>query len=232
VSVQLLAADVARRGPGVADALAALRHTHDSLAELLDGVFDDLESLSSEVDVRGRLLDELRTQAIAQASELRNLCQAEAEVRTEYSATRLEVEHARQQLAELPAESERLRGQLQSIELERVSLETELEALRVRGAELTEQLAALKRESAEERAEWSGEIQQLRRAFERQAELLADRLVALAVAERPSNGAAETTQDTTTAPKSSATPVQDNVLGSVVAQFEMLQRDRQRRRGS
>ena len=62
--------------------------------------------------------------------------------------------------------------QVQLLQQERAALEAELEVVRNRAAELAETAADERRRGAEERAEWSGELKQLRRALEKQAQLL------------------------------------------------------------
>lgn len=239
MSVATLDNPAALEGSEVLDALSALRAGGDALAELLDGVFDDLDTLGGEVELRARLLEETRRQAADQAVELQSVRHAEALAKAELLTVRNEIEQARERLNRLPTENHELREHLHALELERCSLETELEALRVRTAELADHLAEVKRESAEERAEWSSELKQLRRALERQSELLADRLaIAQAIDHVPSSMVAHpaanlSSQDTVVMPTVSSAPTsKDAVLGSVMAQFEMLQRDRQRRRES
>jgi hypothetical protein len=107
----------------------------------------------------------------------------------------------------------------------------------VRTAELSDNLAEMKRETSEERAEWSGELRQLRRTLERQAELLADRLSTAQTIDRtavhqgaePQSQKAPAERPTVSAESTKSTS-KDAVLGSVMAQFESLQRDRQKRR--
>ncbi len=236
VSVATLDHPAALEESEVTDALAALRTNGDALAELLDGVFDDLDTLANEIDLRSCLLDETRRQASEQAAELQTVRHAEALANAELTSVRREIDRASEQLVRLPQQNNELREHLHALELERCSLEAELESLRVRTAELADHLAEVKRESAEERVEWSSELKQLRRTLERQAELLADRLVAVQSIESsagqyaplpttPSLATSEATPAVKIAP-----PPKDSVLGSVMAQFEMLQRDRQRRR--
>ena len=218
------------------DALAALRTSGDELADLLDGVFDDLQSLGGEVELSARLLEETKRHAAEQASELQAVRHAEALATAELTSVRREIEQARGQLTALPQQNSELREHLHALELELCSLEAELESLRVRTAELADHLTKVKRESSEERAEWSSELKQLRRTLERQAELLADRLATVQTIDRTAvqptaaTSPARNSHDASSA-ANGPPALKDSVLGSVMAQFETLQRDRQRRRG-
>jgi hypothetical protein len=100
-------------------------------------------------------------------------------------------------------------------------LENELDVLRHRGAELTETLAEQKRLVAEEREHWNEELRHLRRAVERQSEVLNQR-PAHAPSPPPANGAGP---DRPASNGQSA----DKVVGSVLEQFEMLQRNKIRK---
>jgi chromosome segregation ATPase len=236
MSVATLDRPAALEESAVTDALAALRTNGDALAELFDDVFDDFDRLGNEVDLRSHMLDETKRQASEQAAELQAVRHAEALAKAELTTVRREIALVNEQLTNLPRQNSELREHSHALELERCSLEAELEALRVRTAELADHLAEVKRESAEERVEWSSELKQLRRTLERQAELLTDRLSAIQMIDRTVVPAPvpATSSRTTTESVSAATPAEtpkDSVLGSVIAQFEMLQRDRQRRRG-
>ncbi len=236
MSVATLDRPAALEESEVTDTLAALRTNGDALAELLDGVFDDLDSLATELDLRSCLLVETRRQASEQSAELQTVRHTEALANAELTSVRREFDRTSEQLVRLPQQNNELREHLHALELERCSLEAELESLRVRTAELADHLAEVKRESAEERVEWSSELKQLRRTLERQAELLADRLVTIQSIERSAGQSAPLPASASRA-TSVATPAvnialapKDSVLGSVMAQFETLQRDRQRRR--
>ena len=231
MSLETLVSTPALEASEVIDALVALRTSGDALAELVDGVFDDLEVLGNEVALRTGLVEEAKRQAAEHASELQLVRHAEALAKAELTALRREIEQAHEQLTELPQQNEQLREHLHALEVERRGLETELEGLRVRTAELADHLAEVKRETAEERVEWSTELKQLRRTLERQADLLADRLAMAQAGERSAGEPTATPATVEAAPPNGAPATKDVVLGSVVAQFEMLQRDRQRRRG-
>ena len=113
------------------------------------------------------------------------------------------------------------REQLNTVERERTALEVELETVRMRASDLSETLAEQKRQMAEERAQWTNELRQMRRLLEKHSDSAGhpgDAAHTTAIAEaRP---ARET-------PSSRSS---DPVLGSVMAQFESLQKDIARRK--
>ena len=146
-----------------------------------------------------------------------------ADARAELAKSRDEARKLSEARVEGGAADSELERRCEESESERRNLEIELESLRQRAAELTEALCEQKRVASEERAEWSGEIRQLRKSLERQSELIADRApqpapVRVERAEKPShkNGTAKSGDD----------PVVD----SVIAQFATLQKERSRRR--
>jgi len=108
---------------------------------------------------------------------------------------------------------------LTALEQEREALESELELVRTHAAELNETVAQQQREIAAQKTEMSTELQQLRKLVEKQADLIADRVV--------------TTRDNTPAAGASPpvpTPPSDPVVNSVMAQFAKLQKDVAQRR--
>jgi regulator of replication initiation timing len=159
----------------------------------------------------------------------------------ELAATRRQLEILQgesRELAETRAEIARLRAvpaaqggdapgdpeaqaRLAELEEERTALEAELEVVRQRAAELAEEAADHKRQLTEERAEWSVELRQLRRALEQQTRVLEERRDYAEVACRPSQPAAQANV---------AADSPDPILGSVMAQFESIQKDMMKRR--
>jgi hypothetical protein len=225
--------------PEIDDALASLRGSTAAIADLVDEVFDDFELLGSELTLRSQIIAELKTQLAERSESLRLLERAEAELRVELAAAERELAEAEPQLTDLPLQVRQLKEQLHGIELERCSLEVELESLRVRAAELTDQLVELKREGAEERAEWSSELKQLRRSLDRQSELFIDRMSVHSrghtdapTVSAPTGVAGTALGKDTPPPCAAQAATNDAVLGSVISQFEALQKDRQRRRGT
>ncbi len=114
-----------------------------------------------------------------------------------------------------------LERQLREVEHERAALETELDHIRKRAAEANTALAEHKRREAEERAEWSGELKQLRRALEKQSMLLV---------EQQDTGGVSATRKTVPVRGESTPTISDPVVDSVMEQFESLQRDMIKRR--
>jgi hypothetical protein len=96
--------------------------------------------------------------------------------------------------------------------------------LRNRGAELSEALAEQKRLSTAEREHWNEEFKQIRRAVEKQSELLVQRPAAAMAGEQPVHVAAT---------RAASSPgVTSSVIGSVLEQFEMLQKSKIRKLAS
>ncbi len=176
-----------------------------------------LEGIEQERATFRAALDETQKRA----AELAELAADLARARQEICAAREAAQSDSSQIeAELNQQMIELRHDRQCLQQERTVLEVELESVRNRAAELTERLAEQKREFGEERAQWSEEIKRLRKTLEslssRPAPVEAERgSVAVARESRPT-------------PESSPEP--DPVLDSVMAQFEMLQRDLARRR--
>jgi len=146
---------------------------------------------------------------------------------TPLAESAVETAELRVQLAAEQAELVRLREtaavrgdsllseQLAAERTQRSELESELDVLRHRSAELSETLAEQKRLWAVERDQWNEELRQLRRALERQADLLAQR-------------GAQTADDQPGAARPAATREADAVVGALREQFEMLQRNKVR----
>lgn len=103
--------------------------------------------------------------------------------------------------------------QMSALEQERDALEAELELVRNRAVELNETVAEQQREISEQKSELSGELQQLRRLVEKQAELFASR-----EDEAP-------TPAPVAAPGDEPPGANDPVVHSVMAQFAKLQKD-------
>lgn len=101
---------------------------------------------------------------------------------------------------------------------EQAVLETELDAVRTRAAELAEALAEQKRQAEEQQAQWVDELRRQRSLLERLTRALAESPAPRSAAPAP-DGASREVQ------------AADTALESVMAQFEMLQRDVARRRG-
>jgi chromosome segregation ATPase len=134
-----------------------------------------------------------------------------------------------ERLKQINSELAQTRGNLderleavRGLEQERTALETELEMVRSRAAELTETLDQERKQMAQDRAEWSSELKQLRRLLERQARLATtpvppgERQV-----QRAPDADVEHTGNGVQAPRRS-----DPVVGSVLAQFDRIRQQR------
>ena len=199
------------------------------------------EMLEEAERERAALRGALET-AQSQVSRLADVAAELAESRSELSGAREEIRRQREQLNTVrnevsqPQPDPQLQEQLGRMEKERAVLdqerlvvETELETVRNRAAEMAEALAEQKRQTADERVRWANELKRMRRLMETLSQQQVE-YHRSSEAHRP-NGQPQ--------PRESSEPMQpvaataapnDPVLGSVVAQFEMLQKDLARRR--
>lgn len=133
-------------------------------------------------------------------------------------------------IRELEAKVRGLQEELSAAEQDRIALETELEVVRNRAAELLETLSEQRRQMAEERAHWSGELKRLRRLME----VLLDRQIDAAPEYESGNGQSRPKvvgyEEQERSHPAAASGAGDPVLDSVTAQFEVLQKDLSRRR--
>jgi hypothetical protein len=104
---------------------------------------------------------------------------------------------------------------------QRQQAENELDQLRHRAAELADALAEQKRLMGEQREQWSEELRLLRRAVDRQSELLVHR------------GSPAANGPVAPAPAGDTNSVgpakSDQVMDTVIQQFEMLQKNKVRK---
>lgn len=119
------------------------------------------------------------------------------------------------QLSDLARRHEALRQ-------ERAELEAELEALRVRAAELSEELREQKQRTCRLETEWAAELRRMRRALEIS--------VWESNEQAPAAGQARTKLGPSAGARPKSEEEHDPVLDSVMAQFELIQRDMARRR--
>jgi chromosome segregation ATPase len=208
---------------GIATCLAQIRACHEQYEGFFGQVFDELDAVATGIRA-----------AQAQAVQLADVVRELGQTRGELAAARHEMLGHREELrgaaeaaaAVAPAEHEsRLEEQLHHSEEERLALqqerallESELETVRSRAAEMAETLSQQKRQISEERDQQSEELRRMRHLLEG----LAGRL-----AEPPPAASPETLEPPA---RSAAPPAGDAVLDSVMAQFQMLQKDRARRR--
>lgn len=148
-----------------------------------------------------------------------------ARLRGELGTAQVELNTLRDQLAANSQQPD-VEEQLAAALAERQQAESELDQLRRRAAELAETLAEQKRVVAEQREQWSEELRLLRRAVDRQSELLVHH-------PGPAGNAADA-QPSAPADASESRPTSpvknDQVVDSVVQQFEMLQKSKVRKK--
>jgi hypothetical protein len=221
LAVSIVADPVA--GAPVNEFSELLRSGPDGFEQLLNEVFADMESMC-------RTLDEQRDWYERRCQSL----EAEKQRLSETLQQRPVVEGE-------PDPS--LHAKLTELEHDREALEQELEEVRHRAADLAKTLTEQKRQTSEERAEWTAELRQLRRVLDKQASWIAQQPkqpsmfvggADAGLAGQPgfttpmaSQPAAANANGNSAAP---APANRDPVLGSVLSQFELLRKDLERRR--
>ena len=234
---------------GVCNSLAQVRASHEEFDQFFCQVFDELETLSGQLvqqiqdearHDRAALQAAIET-AQAQAAQLARVVGEMGEARCELTEARQEILRHRQELQaasppaaqspddDLQEKFRQVDRQRQLLEQERAVLESELEAVRNRAAEMAETLAQQKRQMAEQRQQWNDELRRMRRLLERLTGQLADQPSSPRAEREETEEPAQGAVASQTVSASSAT-VGDAVLDSVMAQFQMLQKDRARRR--
>ena len=175
--------------------------------------------------------------AQSQASQLSEVVSELSQARSELTEVRQEIKDYPEQLgtakaegadapqvAELSENIRQLEKDRAELNQERAVLETELESVRNRAAELSEGIARERQQMSDERTEWTAELKRMRRMLEtfaqRQIELAE---AGVGVQAQPATGTDE---------DQSSETGKDPVLDSVMAQFEMLQKDLAKRRKS
>jgi DNA repair exonuclease SbcCD ATPase subunit len=216
------------------DSLTALRLGHDGLEQFLGLLFDELDSLRDELDEEQARLDDERHQ----------LREAQAQITAERNQWETDRQHWHDALQKRVVE----------LEKDRLALAAELESERRRGAEMAEDFAEQRRQSADEQAALLGELRQLRISLDsrvgvgghdsaiRERDGEADQArektsVQNAMDDAPrSKRARNSASEDDDAPPSRkkavpTNPIQpDPVMGPLLSQFQLLQRDVARRR--
>jgi hypothetical protein len=212
----------------VRESLQALKAGQESFARFVVDLFNDLEGMRQQLlDVESRLSDQRR-----QFDTEREQFKSE---QRQANATATEPDPA-------------LQTKLTELEQDRLALEEELESVRSRAVGMAQTISEQKRQMAEEHAQWTAELRQLRRILDKQATWIAQQTES-GFATWPPNGhspppavppqlvPAARSADTDNWRRASATPTvaapaahADPVLGSVLSQFELLQKDVARRR--
>jgi chromosome segregation ATPase len=210
---------------GVEAAQAALddfRASHDECNEFFGGVFDELQSLSLELFARHKC-QELNNGQKSTADASLAACREEVRYAVEQIqqvSEKVDSQIARltsvvSELAQtrdstssdsqMAAVLEAMRWQQADWLQQRAALETEVETLRGRAAEQAEALQEQKRIASRQQAELTGELKRMRSLME-----------ALA---------GQVRGDPPPSPEGKRPPVDDMMLSSVLAEFQMLQRD-------
>lgn len=198
-----------QRDDQTTDQEEALRSQTEHLHEECRRLECDCQAAKAEAEAVAAALEEQASSRPAQAEseeELRDTCG---------------------RLAEAMQEINSKESQLAQLTQDRDELENELDSVRSRAAEVSDQLDQMKRESIEERAEWSAELKQMRRVLERQSDLLTTGPTPRAAAVAPVVAVAATANAFSTAAPAADT---DPVLGTVMAQFDQIRKERAERR--
>ena len=194
-----------------------------------------------EVEQQRAALRDAQQAAQTQTTRLAELTDELSEARHELSESWREVCQRREELEAAPADGggrepdRQLEEQLRRVERERAELErersvleTELDSVRNRAAEMAETVSVQRRQLAEERAQWKAELKRMRRVLERLTQQRGEEESAGGWQE-PSTTTRSMADEPLETVSAAASPG-DPVLGSVMAQFEMLQKDLARRR--
>lgn len=251
--------ELQRRSAGLEAERAAIAAEREQAWKELDQRRSEVEHERGQVaaagaEAQGRLLEMLeeagRERSALQAALEASQKQSEslAQVADELARTRAELAEARQQIGQFRAGPDhagadragaqpdpKLQDRLHAMERElaerdqdRVVLESELDMVRNRAAEMAETLARQQQQMADERQQWTQELKRMRRLLEA---LSSHGLDHPASVEAPRTRVAPHRPPGKSADEAAAARQGgDPVLGSVMAQFEMLQKDIVRRR--
>lgn len=212
--------DLARREAAFADQrkeIGRLSHQVEHREAETASAWAEVEKLKAELHVADKERKEWRARWETTASDpsgnsetVREL----ADTKRELAAAKKQVEELQQQLKAFEG-TENAQEAISELEQDRADLEAELQLVRDRAEELYNKVREQKEELHEQRDSLMGELKQLRRVVERQAELLAD-----ARAGRGGDGASHVIKSVE----------RDPVLDSVTSQFARLHKDGTNRR--
>jgi chromosome segregation ATPase len=220
--------------------LEALRNRQEDYGQFVAGLLADMGAMHER-------LIKSDTQLSLQRQQLSDLHSPLAEEFQQLSSEKQQADEALQQ-------------KVTELEGERQALEEELENIRARAVEMSQVIAEQKRQMSEDQSQWMAELRQLRRILDKQTKLItqqtelgmfpgagtADGRNALSPVDqaaaalqltsdengashgRNSNGSNQAQRPA--ARRGSAATNADPVLGSVLSQFEILQKDVARRR--
>ncbi|HEV2969764.1 MAG TPA: hypothetical protein VGY55_07225 [Pirellulales bacterium] len=218
----------------IRDSLAELRFGHDGLEQFLGLLFDELDSLREELDEEQARLEDERHQ----------LREKQAQITVERNQWETDRQHWHDALQKRVVE----------LEKDRLALAADLETERRRSEETAEDFAAQRRQAADDHADLSGELRQLRMLLDAKVSVGGLGPASEDLDDEPSQ-TNETARDQTSksdsphvnrernpasqdcnalpprkkpAPANPSQP--DPVMGPLLSQFQMLQRDVARRR--
>jgi chromosome segregation ATPase len=219
----------------VRHALADIRASHDELERFFSEVFDRLGMMAGELSAREQelgqvgceLQDHEHAAASAKDQQMQQLLTEAGRERAELRNLQETIQSQIARLASVASELAEHHSGLTDLrsgllEQERTQMESELETVRNNAAKTAEALAEQKRLAAQQQAEWAAELKRMRRLLENVAARMDDGMTEATADKRPSEPAAS-------AAALAAVAGCDPVLDSVVAQFEMLQKDVARR---
>lgn len=209
---------VAQRAQEAAQAVA---QTSDLTAQLaaLRASMDDMQRGTRALERERDALQASASNSAAQVARIADLERELLDVRQQLAEVQTQV-HDTDLARSQPSTDDVNALALTALEQEREALESELELVRNRAAELNETVARQEREIAAQKNELGSELQQLRKLVEKQADLIADRVVS----------GRETPVPAASAATASSAPANDPVVNSVMAQFAKLQKDVAQRR--
>jgi chromosome segregation ATPase len=244
----------------VSNSFDKVKACHAEFGSFFAEVFDELDTLQAEfvrereqwqaeqrraeskLALQIAQLDQERAELAAGGAEAAHVSEVMADLaqtRRELAEARAEISRQREKLKAAQAEAaqvkedpqverqlQKAQKQCDALNQERALLEAELESVRNRAAELAETVEQQKREMAEQQTHWDKELKQQRRLLEKMAGDM-----------RRQEPPPSSTTPQAPPPEENALPQappaadnEDMVLDSVMAQFEMLQKDVARRR--
>jgi len=224
---------------GIRKCLAEIAAGNEETARFFSDVFARLESLWSELGERENELARRQSAWRAEREEIEGSFRSRsAELERERDSLARERQEIRERAEEgrpngssasdRPTEEiQRLEAERAALAQERAVLERELELVRRRSAEMAEELAHQSRHMAEERGVWSDELKEIRRLLEAMAQQRPE--PSPPTYQAPISPRADDVRPITS-PKGAEPAADDPVLDSVMAEFEILQKDLARRR--
>ena len=212
---------------GRAEIRGAQRTAQEQIARLAAAAEDltaariEFQTVRGELARHGEELTAIRSQTLSASQEVESSIKNKIREMDEQRSLLEKEREAREKAAESNIKNKihDMEQQQSLLEKERSAVEKELASVGDRAAEIADLLAEQKRVSAPQQGQWAEEMKQMRALLENLTRQIADskRQVESSPAVKPLSGVA-------------AAASSDPVLGSVLAQFELLQQDRVFRR--